>query len=240
MTSFLLAASALSASSQAGVQAGAALYAERCADCHGADATGVRGPDLTRLWAGADDDDRVFRTIKLGVAGSIMPASAAPDAELWAIVAYLKRLGTTAPAASARGDAGHGQQIFWSTCGGCHRVDRRGGRLGPDLSAIARTQSREALRRAIREPSAFITAGYQAVTLITPDGQRIRGVRKGEDAFSVQILDTSERLQGYLKADLRDVIRDARSLMPEFGPDRLSEGDLDDLLKFLSALRGPP
>ncbi len=54
--------------------AGAALFAARCADCHGADATGVRGPDLTRLWGAGATDDRVFQAIRQGVPGSIMPA----------------------------------------------------------------------------------------------------------------------------------------------------------------------
>jgi hypothetical protein len=43
---------------------GARLYAVRCADCHGADATGVRGPDLTRVWARGAADDRVLQTIR--------------------------------------------------------------------------------------------------------------------------------------------------------------------------------
>ena len=60
--------------------AGAALYAARCADCHGADATGVRGPDLTRLWGTGATDERVFQTIRQGVPGSIMPARPPPTA----------------------------------------------------------------------------------------------------------------------------------------------------------------
>ncbi len=75
------------------------------------------------------------------------------------------------------------------------------------------------------------------MTLITHDGQRIRGAKKSEDAFSVQIVDTRERLQGYLKADLREVIHDESSLMPDYGPDRLSDRELDDLLRFLGTLR---
>ena len=63
-------------------------------------------------------------------------------------------------------------------------------------------------------------------------------MRKAEDAFSVQILDTGERLQGYLKADLTSVAPDTRSLMPDYGADRLSEADLDDLVAFLTALKG--
>ena len=223
---------------------GATLYATRCADCHGADATGVRGPDLTRLWGTGATDDRVFQTIRQGVPGSIMPASTAPDSDVRALVAYLKALGTanvagrTASTNGARGSAAQGEATFWSTCGGCHRVGQRGGRLGPDLTRIGVTQSADVLRAAVRRASAAITPGYQSVTLVTRDGARIRGLRKGEDAFSVQILDTRERLQGYRKADLASVARDAQSLMPDYGPDRLPDARLDDVVAFLTSLKG--
>ena len=41
--------------------------------------------------------------------------------------------------------------------------------------------------------------GYEPVTLTTPEGQQVRGVKKNEDLFSVQIMDTRERIQGYKK-----------------------------------------
>ena len=110
--------------------------------------------------------------------------------------------------------------------------------MGPDLSRIARIRSRDMLVRSIREPGASVAARYRAVTLITQDDRRIRGVIKSEDAFSIQIADTSERLQGYTKADLREMIHEERSLMPDFGTERLSDSDLDDLLRYLSTLRG--
>ena len=78
----------LSASAQGGnpydgdrtaIRAGRALYGARCAQCHGGDAKGISGPDLTLLWAAGTSDDRVFRTIQTGVSGSIMPSSAAPE-----------------------------------------------------------------------------------------------------------------------------------------------------------------
>jgi mono/diheme cytochrome c family protein len=50
-------------------------------------------------------------------------------------------------------------------------------------------------------------------------------------------VDTRERLQGYLKADLQELTRVDRSLMPQFGSDRLSDSDLDDLLRYLGTLR---
>ena len=221
----------------AAVRAGAAMFRERCADCHGPDAKGVRGPDLTGLWTSEANDGRVFQTIRQGVPGSIMPPSTAPDEEIWAIAAYLRSISTAAPSAAGGGNAVNGEQVFWSSCGSCHRVRDRGGRLGPDLSQIGSSQSRESLATSIRRASAAFAAGYEPVTIVTRDGRQVRGVRKGEDAYSIQIMDTRERLQGYVKADLREVTRDSQSLMPSFGPDRVSDRDLDDLLAFLGTLR---
>lgn len=78
--------------------------------------------------------------------------------------------------------------------------------------------------------------GYRTVTVVTSDGQRIRGLKKAEDAFSIQIVDTTERMQGYLKADLQTVANEAESLMPPFGPDTVSETDLDNVLRFLTSV----
>jgi putative heme-binding domain-containing protein len=220
----------------AAIQAGGALFRERCADCHGADAKGVSGPDLTRLWTTEASDERVFQTIRSGIPGSIMPSSPAPDAELWAIVAYLRNI-STAKSEESSGNVANGARILAAQCASCHRVNDAGGRLGPDLSRLAASQSNQVLTRAIRDASASLTSGYETVTLVTRDGQQIRGTRKSEDAFSIQIMDTGERLQGYLKANLREVIRDKKSLMPDFGPDRLSDRDLSDLLAFLGTLR---
>jgi putative heme-binding domain-containing protein len=223
--------------SPAATRAGRALFATRCAECHGADAKGISGPDLTELWAVGSADQRTFQTIRAGISGSIMPSSAAPDDELWAIVTYLRSIGTASPVEFATGDADRGREIFQSNCARCHRVAGRGGRLGPELSRITVTRSRASLTQAIRDPGASMAVGYRTVTLVTRDGDEIRGVKKSADAFSVQVVDTDERLQGYLRADLRDVRDETSSLMPAFGVDRLSDGDLDDLLRFLASMR---
>ncbi|MCH8813194.1 MAG: c-type cytochrome [Gemmatimonadetes bacterium] len=220
------------------IRVGRALFETRCAQCHGGDAKGISGPDLTVLWAVGTSDDRVFRTIQLGVSGSIMPSSSAPDQEIWAMVAYVKSISTVPEFENDTGDAVRGQEIFASTCANCHRVNGQGGHLGPDLTRIAAIRTREMLMRSIRDPSASVAAGYRAVTLVTRDGQRIRGAMKSEDAFSILMVDTDERLQGYLKADLQELTRGERSLMPEFGPDRLGDEELDDLLRYLGTLRG--
>jgi putative heme-binding domain-containing protein len=214
---------------------GAVLFADRCAACHGADATGISGPDLTRLASTGITDDRLFQIIRSGVPGSIMPPSNAPDDEIRALVAYVRSL---APAVAAAGaGSSRGEQIFTTACASCHRIGGRGGRLGPDLSRIGETRNAEALTRSIRDPGAAIATGYRTVTIVTQDGGRIQGIRKGEDAFSVQLMDTTERLRGYRKSDVREVVRETSSLMPSFGVDRLSDEDLEELVQFLAAQR---
>ena len=222
---------------------GMKLYRERCAECHGADAKGVARHDLTQLWASGATDAQVFGIIRSGVPNTLMPSSSAPDDELWALVAYLRSLNTApspgSPAPNPASSASAGEGTFQSMCAGCHALNGRGGRLGPDLSRAGQTQSRPQLTTAIRNPSAAIGNGFRPVTLVTRDGRKIRGVEKSEDAFSIQIMDTQQRLQGYLKAELREVVSESLSLMPEFPASRLSDRDLDDLLTFLSSAAGP-
>ena len=224
------------------IRSGMALYRIRCADCHGLDGSGYRGPDLVALMAGGATDERLFQTIRKGVSGTEMPAareSDAPDDDLLMIIAYLRKIGTVAAPETAAGSVENGQRLFASQCASCHRVAGRGGRLGPDLTRIGAARSRAALAREIRTPSEWIPPNYETVTLVTKDGQRIRGVKKNEDVFSIAVMDTRERIQGYLKADLQQVIYENESLMPAFASSRLNDRDLNDLIGYLGTLRGP-
>jgi len=219
---------------------GAAMFRTRCAGCHGPDAHGYLGPDLTGFWAAGGADDRMFDTVRRGVPGTEM-IGADPqrvlDKEIWQMLAYIRTL-SAVPAAPPTGDAANGERIFRGNCNGCHRVNGRGGVLGPDLSRIGSARPRAGLQSKIRGSADFIRPGYEPVTLVTKDGERIRGVRKNEDEFSIQIMDGRERLQGYLKANLAEFTTDRQSLMPVYGPDRLGDHDLDDLLRYLTSLRG--
>jgi hypothetical protein len=51
-------------------------------------------------------------------------------------------------------------------------------------------------------------------------------------------MDMRERIRGYLKADLQQVVFEKTSVMPEYGPERLNQRDLNDLIGYLSTLRG--
>jgi putative heme-binding domain-containing protein len=130
-------------------------------------------------------------------------------------------------------------------------VKGRGGLLGPDLSRIGASRSASYLVDSIRQPSKDLSDGlldpnnplglalvYDTVTVVTADGQRITGVAKNEDTFSVQLLDTGKNLQLFLKKDLKEVIHEHKSLMPTYSEQVLSPAGLQDLVAYLVSLRG--
>jgi putative heme-binding domain-containing protein len=220
------------------IQSGLALYRVRCGDCHGLDAKGYRGPDLTAVLGGMPDE-RLFRTIRKGVPGTEMPASTIPDDSLLLIIAYLRNLSAVAPPEQPTGNVANGARLFESQCATCHRVGERGGRLGPELSRVGAARSQAALAREIRTPSEWMPPAFEPVTLVMKDGQKIRGIKKNEDVFSIQVMDTRERIQGYVKSSLQEVVYEKTSLMPAYGPERLSDADLNDVVGYLSTLRLP-
>jgi putative heme-binding domain-containing protein len=223
------------------ITAGMGTYRVRCADCHGMDARGIRGPDITQVWAKGRTDAALFRTVRNGVPSTEMPAHPAPrttDTDIWRILAYLKTMAPATADGPSRGIASAGESLFATNCVACHRVGDRGGRLGPDLSRIGVARARAAMARQIRGNMEDVRTGYQQVTLAAPDGHEIRGVKKNEDLFSVQVMDTRERIQGYLREDMKSVSDEKKSVMPVFGTDRLTDAQLDDLLAYLESLQG--
>ena len=221
------------------IRDGGTKFRSRCAGCHGPDARGYIGPDITGLSASGYTDERIFGIVRRGIPGTDMtPADPlrVSDREIWQMLAYVATL-RPAPSTASAGDAQNGERIFRANCNSCHMVNGRGGQLGPDLSRVGSGRSRPVLMNKVRGTSETIRPGYEGVTLVTRDGQRIRGVKKNEDEFSIQIVDMRERPQGYLKANLTEILNEPRSVMPAYGAEQLNDRALDDLLQYLGTLR---
>jgi len=220
------------------IRGGLSLYRRMCGECHALDATGYRGPSLIAYMANGAADEAMFQVIRKGVQGTEMPQSNRPDHEILQVMAYLRNMGAVAPAESVPvGNVANGAQLFAKQCQSCHRVAGKGGRLGPDLTRVGSGRTQAAMVREIRTPHEWIPPAYETVTIVTKDGQKIRGIKKNEDAFSIQVMDMRERIQGYLKSNV-EVTLDKNSLMPVFDAKRLPESDLTDLVGYLSTLRG--
>jgi alcohol dehydrogenase (cytochrome c) len=232
------------------IKAGAALYAQSCQVCHGGEARGDRGPALTGRLSRGEKDGEVFLNIRNGIRGTQMPPFAQLTSDqLWRIVAYLRSLSSTSVRDTPMdGDAGAGAQIFFGKagCAGCHEVNGRGGVVGPDLSAAGRN-SAEALQRKIVAPQESAASAParrrgpqrpQFLIAKTRDGREIRGVRRNEDTFSVQMVDASGQLHLFDKSKLAELRVEHGSLMPGDYGSRLSPAELQNVVAYLKSLNG--
>ena len=222
------------------LQEGMAAFRANCAYCHGLNARGMRGPDLTGVFASGATEEGLFRLVRRGIPGTEMPPAGIflQEPDTWKVLMYVRTLSVPSPAEPPRGDAANGERIFSARCSTCHQVSGRGGVLGPDLSRVGVSRTREALARQIRGLVEDIRPGFEPVTVRTQEGRAVRGTRKNEDLFSIQIMDSSERLQGFVKSNVGQVTEEKRTLMPAYTVDQLNDRDLDDLLRYLGTLRG--
>src|SRR5205807_8354007 len=131
-------------------------YRISCADCHGLDASGYRGPDLIAVMAAGATDERLFQTIRKGMPGTDMPAARevdTPDDDLLMIIADLRRIGSVTPTEKPVGNIENGRRLFAALCASCYRVGGRGGRIGPDLTWIGVAHARGVRNLVMRPPS---------------------------------------------------------------------------------------
>ena len=200
-----------------------------CSGCHGESAKGGRGPDLTTgTWRWGGSDQELLRNIVKGIPGTAMPGFAMPDADAKTIIAHLRSLVPAAPKETVRGDASEGQESFFgsSQCSQCHMIQGRGGRLGPDLSRIGRRKGYGAIRASVRQKD-----HYESVSIVLTSGAIISGQKKNEDTYSMQIMDSKERLQSYLKKDVSGIQKVKESIL---AGQALSDTQADGLAAFLA------
>lgn len=158
------------------------------------------------------------------------------DREIWQVIAYLRSVQVKTPPQA--GDAGHGKVLFdgIANCSKCHMVDGKGGRLGPDLSSTGSSRSMQSIVESVRDPSRDLVPGYQTVTVVANDGQEIKGIILNEDIFSLQMMDTGERIRLFEKDQLRSVAKSPVSLMPPYNTTLLNDQDLKDIVGYLVAV----
>ncbi len=238
-------------------KAGEYEFRINCALCHGLGAHGGgRGPDLTRAQKKhAHSDSDMFQIISNGIPGTAMPANGTngqgvgmTDEEIWQIITYIRSQEVNA-SAKAAGNAAHGKALFYGdgNCSMCHMIEGKGGRMGPDLTGVGGSRTREAMIESIRDPSRRLAWGlteatkefpqeYESVTAVIADGKQIKGVILNEDSFSVQIMDSGEHIHLLQKDKLKSFQKSRESAMPKYTTDVLSDKEAEDIVAFLASL----
>jgi putative heme-binding domain-containing protein len=147
-----------------------------------------------------------------------------------------------AAAATGAGDTAEGQRVFFHPngpqCFACHRVNGRGGAVGPDLSVIGRTLDREKIVRSILEPSKDIAPQFTPWAFALRDGRVVTGIILQDDPRGVITLgDTQGRTIEVNVSDIDERKAQDRSIMPDNIADRMTPGEFRDLVSYLMELK---
>jgi putative membrane-bound dehydrogenase-like protein len=141
-------------------------------------------------------------------------------------------------ALDGKGDPVAGERLFYHSLGArcfvCHRVEGRGGKVGPDLSTIGRALSRDKLIESILTPSKEIAPQFTAWSIATSDG-KVRVCVIVEEGFdsTVTLADNQGKLEMIKRQDIEERHALPTSIMPDNLPELMTRQEFLDLLAFL-------
>lgn len=148
-----------------------------------------------------------------------------------------------------QGDAAAGRSLFFdaatgSACSSCHiglneNGNPEGGRLGPDLTAIAAYRTLEHIYWKIIRPDSNVVSGYEEALIKTTSGQIYIGRIADETAETIILIEKNDNKIHIPKEKIAARTVQPTSMMPGNYKDLFSDEQLRDLLAYLLTLQGP-
>jgi putative heme-binding domain-containing protein len=152
----------------------------------------------------------------------------------------VKQLATEA---RVHGNARRGHEVFASklaNCTACHRIDGKGGDIGPDLSSVGTGLTPELIVESILWPNRQVKEGYLATRVAMVDGRILIGYKVKETPDEIQLRDPAmHQVFRIARKDIEEMV-DAGSLMPAGLTVAMTSEELRDLIRFLSDLGRKP
>ncbi len=132
--------------------------------------------------------------------------------------------------------AEHGREIFKTLCATCHRLDREGYSVGPDLFDM-RNQPKESILFHIVVPEAEVAPAFAPYLIETKDGRSLGGILASETATSLTLRMPLGVEETILRTNVAKLEALPGSLMPAALEAAMSRQDLADLLGYLKGER---
>jgi putative membrane-bound dehydrogenase-like protein len=129
-------------------------------------------------------------------------------------------------------NAANGGAIFKRACASCHRLDREGFGVGPDLFGI-RNQPKETILLHIVVPEHEIAPGFTAYLVETKDGRTLSGIILSETEESITLRQPLGVEDNILRRDIMSMTQSPLSLMPAGLEQTMSPQEMADLLAYL-------
>jgi len=160
------------------------------------------------------------------------PAIKALAARLLTVSARPEALAEATKALAMKPNPSDGRAVFNAVCATCHRLDREGYAVGPDLFDIRR-QTKENILFHIVNPDAEIAPAFTAYLAEAKDGRVLSGILVGDTPTSIALRGPLGVEATLLRADLAKLESLPSSLMPAGLEAGLSKQQLSDLLAYL-------
>lgn len=217
---------------------GQGMFASSCAGCHGLDGRGgERAPGVVaNARVQRMSDSEISGIISNGIPDTGMPAFHALSPEqVRAIVQYLRSLQGQEKAEPLPGDPVRGKAVFFGKgeCSSCHMMRGEGGFLGPDLSTYGSARPANSISDAIVNPARVPDPAFRMAVATTRNGERISGIVRNEDNFSVQLQTADGAFHFLSRSDLRKLDYQSKPAMPTNYGDKLGRKELDDLVSYI-------
>ena len=142
---------------------------------------------------------------------------------------------------NAKGDPARGEAIFRRTdlgCFKCHAVNKAGGNVGPELTALGGSSPVDYVIASVLDPNAAIKEQYATRVITTNSEQIFTGIVVSRDNQRVVLRDATGKTITIPLVDIESE-RDGKSLMPEGLTKFLTRQELLDLCRFLAELGKP-
>jgi putative heme-binding domain-containing protein len=155
----------------------------------------------------------------------------------------VKRLGSVIDVAqllAVPGDAERGHALFGSAatqCKNCHHVGELGGKLGPELTHIAKTYNRAQVLEKLLDPSKKIDPKFVAYIVRTSNGKSYLGILVEKTDRDVILRDAEDKEIHIPASDVDQMVKQSHSLMPEQQLRDLTAQQAADLLSYLQSLK---
>jgi putative membrane-bound dehydrogenase-like protein len=160
------------------------------------------------------------------------PAVKALAERLLTVSARPEALAEASKALALKPVPSEGRAVFNAVCASCHRLDREGHAVGPDLFDIRR-QTKENILFHIVNPDAEIAPAFTAYLAEAKDGRILSGILVGDTPTSITLRGPLGVETSLLRADLAKLEALPGSLMPTGLEAGLSKQQLADLLAYL-------
>ena len=133
-----------------------------------------------------------------------------------------------------------GRELFFgkkAACSTCHKIEERGGDIGPDLSRIGQIRGWRDLLESTLYPSSTIVNSFETHTIITRDGRPLTGIVRHETIDTVTLATAQLEEVSIRRSSIVRMEPTAVSLMPQGLDKNIGDDDFPHIIAFLKSLR---